>query len=149
MDVRGYTILDLDGPFRSQVIPINAEQLRFSNLGRISSIVGRLFVFFKMYRYCPSYLPGIPKWNPDPKLSLRLTIDTLYYATYGLTHAPSFWRPIWFLKPSFIINIGSQTPRGSYRYVRIYNVNDISRELFNEFNSGYSSRCVRITVNTH
>ena len=41
VDVRGHTILDLDGPFRSQVIPDFSEQLRFSNLGRISSIVGR------------------------------------------------------------------------------------------------------------
>ena len=41
VDVRGHTILDLDGPFRSQVIPDFSERLRFSNLGRISSIVGR------------------------------------------------------------------------------------------------------------
>ena len=41
MDVRGHTILDLDGPFHSQVIPDSSEQLRSSNLGQTSSIVGR------------------------------------------------------------------------------------------------------------
>ena len=41
VDVSGHTILDLDGPFRSQVIQDFSEQLRSSNLGRISSIMGR------------------------------------------------------------------------------------------------------------